>query len=244
MLTNPLHESYPLNTALTVGASLAQIGEFSFILAGLGGGLGLLSVEGQNLILAGALISIALNALAFAAIEPTQAWVRTRSAWARKLDLRDDPLAALPLSTDSRLLAGQVVIVGHGRVGRHISATLDARHIPWVAADSNREVVEALRAAGKAAVSGDATDPLVLVQAHVERAAMLVVTLPDPVASRRMVAIARQLNPQIEAVLRSDTEDEAELLRREQLGTVFVGESELARGMAAHVAGRVAQAAG
>ena len=231
---------YPLNTALTVGASLAQIGEFSFILAGLGVSLGLLTNEGQNLILAGALISIALNALLFACIEPAQAWARARSAWARKLDLRDDPLAALPMSTDRKLLSGQVVIVGYGRIGRHIADVLAERHIPCVVADSNREVVESLRRDGKAAVSGDASDPIVLVQAHITRAAMLVVTTPDPIASRKMVDIARKLNPQIETVLRSDNEDGATLLRREKLGEVFVGEQELARGMASYVAGRVA----
>ena len=235
---------YPLNTALTVGASLAQIGEFSFILASLGLSLGLLGIEAQNLILAGALISIAVNALLFAAIEPAQAWARTHSAWARKLDLRDDPLAALPMSTDRKLLSGQVVIVGFGRIGRHIAATLDTRHIPYVVADSNREVIESLRAAGKAAVSGDASDPIVLVQAHITRAAMLVVTIPDPLASRQMVDIARKLNPDIETVLRSDSEDGAVLLRREKLGEVFVGEQELAKGMAGYVAERMPARAG
>jgi len=235
---------YPLNTALTVGASLAQIGEFSFILASLGLSLGLLGIEAQNLILAGALISIAVNALLFAAIEPAQAWARTHSAWARKLDLRDDPLAALPMSTDRKLLSGQVVIVGFGRIGRHIATTLDARHIPYVVADSNREVIESLRAAGKAAVSGDASDPIVLVQAHITRAAMLVVTTPDPLASRQMVDIARKLNPDIETVLRSDSEDGAVLLRREKLGEVFVGEQELAKGMAGYVAERMPARAG
>jgi monovalent cation:H+ antiporter-2, CPA2 family len=230
---------YPLNTALTVGASLAQIGEFSFILAGLGLGLGLLSSEGQNLILAGALISIALNALLFAAIEPAQAWARARSAWARKLDLRDDPLAALPMSTDRKLLSGQVVLVGYGRVGQHMAAALDKRHTPYVVADSNREVVENLRRAGKAAVTGDASDPIVLVQAHITRAAMLVVTTPDPLASRKMVDIARKLNPEIEVVLRADNEDGAALLRADKLGEVFVSEQELALGMTRYVLGRL-----
>jgi CPA2 family monovalent cation:H+ antiporter-2 len=230
---------YPLNTALTVGASLAQIGEFSFILAGLGLSLGLLSVEGQNLILAGALISIALNSLLFAAIGPAQTWARARSAWARKLDLRDDPLAALPMSTDRKLLSDQVVLVGHGRVGKHIADTLDRSRIHYVVADSNREVVEALRKRGKAAVTGDASDPIVLVQAHITKAAMLVVTIPDPVASRKMVDIARKLNPDIEAVLRSETEDGAALLRKEKIGAVFVAEQELAASMARHVAGRL-----
>lgn len=230
---------YPLNTALTVGASLAQIGEFSFILAGLGLSLGLLTMEGQNLILAGALISIALNSVLFAAIEPAQAWARARSAWARKLDLRDDPLAALPMTTDRKLLSNQVVLVGYGRVGRHIAADLDKRRIPYVVADSNREVVEALRKSGKAAVSGDASDPIVLVQSHITRAAMLVVAIPDPLACRKMVDIAHKLNPDIIAVLRADSEDGASLLRREKLGEVFVSERELAIGMSRYVMSRL-----
>ena len=230
---------YPLNTALTVGASLAQIGEFSFILASLGHDLGLMGREGQNLILAGALISIALNTALFAAIAPAQTWARKHSAWARRLDLRDDPLAALPMSTDYRLLSNQVVVVGFGRVGMQIAAALDERGLPYVVADSNRELVESLRKRGKAAVSGDAADPIVLVQAHITKAAMLVVTTPDPIATRKMVDIARKLNPKIETVLRADTEDGADMLRREKLGEVFVAEQELARSLAGFVAGRM-----
>src|SRR5262245_2028952 len=118
---------YPLNTALTVSASLAQIGEFSFILGGLGAALGLLPAQGQSLILAGALISIALNPLLFSAIGPLQRWLRERSKLARALERRDDPLAELPMSTDRRYLARQVVIVGYGRVGRHIAEALRAQ---------------------------------------------------------------------------------------------------------------------
>ena len=181
----------------------------------------------------------ALNAALFAAIEPAQVWARAHSAWARRLDLRDDPLAALPMSTDRKLLTGQVVLVGYGQVGQHIAAALAERHVPCIVADSNREVVEKLRAAGRAAVSGDASDPIVLVQAHITRAAMLVVTTPDALASRQMVDIARKLNPDIEIVLRSDTEDGAALLRGEKLGEVFVGEEELARGMCGYVTSRM-----
>ncbi|MEK9804592.1 MAG: cation:proton antiporter, partial [Curvibacter sp.] len=95
---------YPLSTALTVGVSLAQIGEFSFILAGMGVALQLMPVEGQSLVLAGALISIALNASLFAAVEPARRWILARSALARRLEQRDDPLAELPMSTDPKLL--------------------------------------------------------------------------------------------------------------------------------------------
>jgi len=226
---------YPLNTALTVGVSLAQIGEFSFILAGLGVALNLMPVEGQSLVLAGALISIAANSALFTAVEPLQAWIRQRSAYARKLEARDDPLAELPATTHASLLAKQVVLVGHGRVGERIAQALREQGIPLVVAEENREIVDALRKDGIAAVSGDASTPEVLIQAHIARAAVLVITIPDTMSVRKMVEIARTLNPGIDVILRTHNKEEAELLRTESLGTVFLGDTELARGMAEHV---------
>ncbi len=234
---------YPLNTALTVGASLAQIGEFSFILAGLGVALELMPREGQSLVLAAALISIAANAALFTAVEPMRRWILARSAFARQLEMRDDPLAELPTSTDQRLLSGQVVLVGYGRVGRRIAQALRDRQLPFVVVDQNRETVDALRRDGVAAVSGDAMTPEVLVQSHVARAAMLVVAIPDAVDVRKMVEIARTLNPGIAVVLRTHSEEEAELLRKESLGAVFLGEHELARGMTSHILSRLQEAA-
>jgi len=231
---------YPLNTALTVAASLAQIGEFSFILAGLGLSLGLLPTEGMSLVLAGALISIALNPFLFAAIEPFRRWVLKRSDLARRLEQRKDPYAELPMSTERKYLEGQVVLVGYGRVGRRVAKALDARGIPYVVAEQNRELVEGLRKKGIVAVSGDATEPAVLIQAHIAEAAMLVVATPDPINVRRMADTARRLNPDIEIVLRTHSEDELQLLRNEKVGTVFFGEEELAKGMASHVLARFA----
>ncbi|WP_343655677.1 YbaL family putative K(+) efflux transporter [Cupriavidus sp.] len=229
---------YPLNTALTVSASLAQIGEFSFILAGLGVTLGLLPEEGMSLILAGALISIALNPLLFAALEPVRRWILARSAIARNLEQRGDPYAELPVTTERKYLQGQVVLVGYGRVGRRIAKAMQERGIPFVIADENRELVESLRKAGFAAVSGNAADPAVLIQAHIAHAAMLVVAVPEPLYVRQMVETARTLNPHVEVVLRTHSEDESKLLRKEGLGTVFYGEEELAKGMSGHVLGR------
>jgi len=226
---------YPLNTVLTVAASLAQIGEFSFILAGLGLSLGLLPAEGMSLVLAGALISIALNPFLFAAIEPFRRWVLKRSELARRLEQRQDPYAELPMSTERKYLEGQVVLVGYGRVGRRIAKALDARGIPYVVADQNRELIEGLRKKGLAAVSGNAGDPAVLIQAHIAEAAMLVVAIPDPLNVRQMADTARTLNPDIEIVLRTHSEDQLLLLRKDKIGTVFLGEEELAKGMTSHV---------
>ncbi len=226
---------YPLNTALTVSASLAQIGEFSFILAALGMSLGLLPELGQNLILAGAIISIAVNPLLFTAIEPLQRWMRERSELARKLESRDDPLATLPMETAHEKLSGQVVLVGYGRVGRRIAGDLTARGVHFVVAEQNRELVERLRAEGIPAVAGNAAEPAVLIQAHITHAALLVIATPDTFHVRRMVEIARMLNPSIKAVVRTHNESEAVLLREDTGGKVFVGEDELASSMTRHV---------
>ena len=223
---------YPLNTALTVSASLAQIGEFSFILAGLGVALGVLPLEGQSLILAGALISIALNPLVFQVVEPAQAWIRTHSKRARDLEKRDDPLAELPADVTSHALTGHVVLVGFGGVGRQLAEALDAQGMPYVIAEQQREAVEALRERGIHVVLGDASDPAVLIQAHVARARMLVIATPDTFQARKMIEIARTLNPHIPVIVRSHSEDEAALLRREQGVDVLVGERELANSMA------------
>jgi len=230
---------YPMNTALTVGASLAQIGEFSFILASLGLKYHLLSSEGRDLILAGAMISIVLNPAVFAAVQPAQRWIRARSELARRLERRADPLAELPMSVDPATLTGHVAIVGYGRVGRRIAEALAERNIPYTIAEENRELVEKLRDENVRAVSGDASDPAVLIQAHVARAAMLVIATPDTVPVRKMVEVARMLNPKIDIVLRTHSDDEARLLREENAGTVFMGEHELARAMTRHVLERM-----
>jgi CPA2 family monovalent cation:H+ antiporter-2 len=226
---------YPLSTALTVGASLAQIGEFSFILVGLGVMYGLLPVEGQSLVLAGALLTIALNPLVFKAVAPVERWIRARPALVRMLERADDPLAALPTTVPQDILTGQVVLVGHGRVGRRIAAALEEHRVPYIAVEQNREIVEQLRERGIPAVFGDAAEPVVLVQAHIARAGMLVVATPDTMDIRKVVQTARSLNPSIEVVLRTHSEQEAVLLEKENIGKVFMGEHELARGMTRHV---------
>ncbi|THK42052.1 Kef family K(+) transporter [Methylophaga sp. SB9B] len=231
---------YPLNTALTVAASLAQIGEFSFILAGLGLTLGLLPQEGMNLVLAGAIISIALNPLLFSVVNPLRKWILMRSFLARRLERRQEPFAELPMSTESKFLKGQVVLVGFGRVGSRVAEALKARDIPFVVAEQNREQVKALRKQGIAAVAGNAAEPAVLIQAHIANAAMLVIATPDPVDVRQMADTARKLNPGIEIVLRTYNAAEAQLLTKDGIGKVFFSEDELAKSITSHITTRFA----
>lgn len=128
--------------------------------------------------------------------------------------------------------------MGYGRVGRRIAQTLSAQGIPYVVAEQNRERVRELREKDIAAVSGDAADPAVLIQAHIAHASMLVIATPDTVSVRRMAEVARTLNPAIEIALRTHSEEEARLSSKENVGMVFFGEHELASAMTRHVLAR------
>lgn len=231
---------YPLNTALTVSASLAQIGEFSFILVGLGAALNLLPQEGVNLVLAAALISISLNHLLFQAIEPLQVWIRARSRLARRLERPDDPLAELPMSVASSELSGHIVLVGYGSVGQLIASSLLEKGETFVVAEQNRELVEKLRAEGIHAVAGDASEPAVLIQAHIARARSLIITTPDALRVRRMLETAKLLNPPVQTVVRSYSEEEDALLQKDIDALVLRGEQALAQSMLQQVLSKAA----
>ncbi|MDI9819141.1 MULTISPECIES: cation:proton antiporter [unclassified Legionella] len=229
---------YPLHSALIVSASLAQIGEFSFILAELAIRLGMFPTEGRNFIVAGALISIAINPLVFKLIDPIHQWLRASTKLARLFDRPDDPLAELPMTTSEKYLAGQVILVGYGRVGKRIASLLSEETIPYVVVDENRELVERLRISGTPAVYGNAADPSVLIQAHIARASMLLIVISDPVYVRQMIKCASTLNPGIETVIRTHNEDEAQLLQKDIVGKVFFAEEEIARNMGFYVLNR------
>ncbi|WP_332605947.1 cation:proton antiporter [Acinetobacter sp. ESBL14] len=230
---------YPINTALTVGASLAQIGEFSFILATLGLSLGLLTADAQNLILAGALFSITLNSFVFSAIEPVQRWIRERSHLARMLERSGDPLAMLPDEVDQAYLRDQVVIIGYGGVGRRISENLMQQNIKVVIAEENREIVEKLREQGIAAVSGEATEPNVLIQAHIQHARLLVISPMDILDIHRIVDISKQLNPEIQVLICAESKEEAVVIREENIGEVFYAKEEMAKNMSHHILSQI-----
>jgi monovalent cation:H+ antiporter-2, CPA2 family len=116
---------------------------------------------------------------------------------------------------------------------------MSEKGIRYVVVEMNREVVEHLREHGIHAVSGDASEAEVLVQAHVARASVLIVAAPDPVKIRKIVEIARTLNPKIECLLRTHSDEEAEFLQQKNLGRVFMGEHELAAAMTDYVLSRM-----
>jgi len=217
---------YPVRTALTVSASLAQIGEFSFILAGLGVTLGLLPAEGRDLILAGALLSITLNPLMFAGIGPITVWLSRQPRLQARLDASTTPELLVPAS-ERHQLSEHAVLIGHGRVGGRIGPVLRKESIPCIVIERDRHVFDALRSAGVPTVYGDASLHGVLAAAHIERARLLVITTPDGFQARRILEIARAANPLINVAVRTHSNAEFEYFQRAQCGHVVMAEREI-----------------
>jgi CPA2 family monovalent cation:H+ antiporter-2 len=231
-----LFRGQPATVALAMGAGIAQVGEFSFILAGLGTQLGILPETAMNLVLAAAIVSISLHSSVRFGVAPLSAWLqRLRPAWAQGGS--DDPLSTLPASTPLQFLTGQVVLVGYEALGTKIAEALLVRAVPFVVVDESSARVEELRERGLPAVRGDAADPAVLIQAHIARAGMLVATTSDAVRDASMIHTARTLNPSVELVFHVDSTEDAERLRREGC-TTFLSEDSLAPAMSDHVAAR------
>ena len=219
---------YPLHTALTISASLAQIGEFSFILAALGVSLGLLPTEAQSLVVAGALLTITLNPFVFGIVNPVWRWLRARQGLAEALERPAGSLTELPPAVNPELLRDHVVIVGHGRVGAPVATELAMHGIPHVIIEQSRETAESLRKRGLPVIYGDAARPEVLEHAHLERARLVIVAQPDAYQARAILALARQLNPNVEVVLRTHSDAEREFLEKHGAARALVGERELA----------------
>ena len=219
-------------TALIVSASLAQIGEFSFILAGLGLSLGLLPSEGKDLILAGALLSITLNPFIFAGSDKLTAWIQRRPKLLRRLEWARRGRGAPPVAAnDDQPLGDHAVIVGFGRVGETIGKAFDIWELPYVVIERDRRLLEELRERGVRAVFGNASAPGILSAAGIEHARLLIIAAPDPYAARRVLDIARELNPDIDTVVRTHSEIELAHLEAEGVGLAVLAERELALGM-------------
>jgi CPA2 family monovalent cation:H+ antiporter-2 len=223
---------YPVTTALTVSASLAQIGEFSFILVGLGATMGLLPPDGMDLVLAGAILSITLNPLVFAGLVRLSRWLRDKPgiiAWLERSDATG--LAALPEREDEAGLDRHAIIVGYGRVGGVVGKALGIEQLPFVVIEQDRRRVEKLRARGVAAIYGDAATPGVLQAARADKARLIVIATPEGFLTRRIIELARELNPEIDIAVRTHSEGEVAHLEREAIGIAIMGERELAFGL-------------
>jgi monovalent cation:H+ antiporter-2, CPA2 family len=244
---------HPVRTGLVVAAGLAQIGEFSFILAELGRSLGLLPQQGYSLVLAGALLSITLNPLLFRAVGPVETWLRRRPRLAALLGGRAAARAARalpPLPSAATAagggggddLAGHAVLCGYGRVGSLVGEALGRQGVPYVAVDQDRRLVEALRRRGIRALYGDAADRALLDQAALDEARLLVVAIPDPLATRHVVEEARRRNPALAVVVRTHSEAERAYLSDGRADEAVLGEHLLAQEIARLALERVGRA--
>jgi CPA2 family monovalent cation:H+ antiporter-2 len=219
---------YAMRTALTISASLAQIGEFSFILAALGISLGLLPREGRDLILAGALLSITLNPFAFATIEPIARWVNERPRLLSLLTREKERKAALPEGIPLSQLRDHAVIVGYGRVGSVVGDALATQGLQFVVVEMNRRLVDTLRERGIMAIYGDATAHGVLDLARIQQARLLVIASPDGFHARRILELARARNQHIATIVRTHSASELAFLASKGVDRAVMGELELA----------------
>jgi CPA2 family monovalent cation:H+ antiporter-2 len=206
---------YPRKTAMTISASLAQIGEFAFMLAQLGVTLGLLSLEGRDVILAGAILSIVINPLLFAALD------RFKPAAARAGSLAEPSLS----------VKDQVILVGYGRVGQIIGAALREKNYPVVVIENDASLIIRLHADGVPAILGQASAAGVLESANVTEARLMISAIPNVFEAGHAITRARALNPSLSIVARAHSD--AEVLHLEQHGAhaVIMGEREIARRM-------------
>lgn len=219
---------YPLKTGLLVSAGLAQIGEFSFILISLGLAYGLLPVEGQNLILAGAMISIALNPVMFRGSRMLYEYAGRKPGLSGFFNMRDDDLAHMTAAEESAL-KDLIILIGWGSMGRHISDNIHQQHIDLVVIDDNRERITELRKQGFHAIAGDATHSETLIDAAIEKAVAVIVAVPDPFAARQIVENVRALKPGIKVIVRAHNEEEYDYFQGQKVDLAVVGQREMGR---------------
>ncbi len=223
---------YPTSTALVISASLAQIGEFSFILAGLGVSLKLMPQTGLDLILAGAIISIMANPFVFQAID----WIKPRlekrvpkpeAETASPVEPPEEATAVL----EPTKLTNHAVVVGYGRVGSHIGEKLDEMSIPYLVIEDRAEVVKQLRARGIEVFFGNAASPELIAAANLASARTLFVAIPESFEAGQIVEQSRKSNPSLEIVARAHSDAEQHNLNRLGANYTIMGEREIAQGM-------------
>jgi CPA2 family monovalent cation:H+ antiporter-2 len=219
---------HPNSTALTISASLAQIGEFSFILVGLGVSLSLMTERARDLVLAGAIISIMLNPLWFALLDRL---LVEKGDQASAGDHDAPPALPLPVSA----LTDHVVLVGHGRVGSVVSRALRQGDTPLLVIEDNAGIIEKLTRDGVEVLTGNAAAPDMLEAANITGARGLLVAIPDAFEGGQIVAKARALNASLPIIARAHSEEEIAHLKYHGATSVIMGEQEIAKAMLAQV---------
>ncbi len=228
---------YSARTALTVALGLAQIGEFSFILSDLARRYHLMPVEGHNVLVAAAILSITLNPFLFRKLPAIEAWLRRRPALWNLLNARAEKrlsAAGIPPEQPSPTGLGnrRAVLVGYGPVGRTIHRVLEESGLAVVVVDMNMDAVSALRGQSKHAIYGDASSGIILEQAGLTTASDLVVTVPDGGQRAAIVTAARALNPNVRIVVRARYLGERAELERQGVSEAVFEEAEAAVAMA------------
>ncbi|HWA50448.1 MAG TPA: YbaL family putative K(+) efflux transporter [Dongiaceae bacterium] len=219
---------YPRRTALVISASLAQIGEFSFILASLGAGLGLLPEQAQDLILAGAILSILINPAAFFIIDRLQARGERATPNAAPADTNKAETAQASAPTSLR---DHCVLVGHGRVGQVISRSCRDAGLACFVIEHRPDLVAQLKADGIEAIDGNAADPQVLTSANLEQARCLFVAVPDSFEAGQVVEQAHKIRPDLNIIVRAHSDAELQHLTRLGATHAVMGERELGLAM-------------
>lgn len=221
---------YPLATALIIAVGLAQIGEFSFILADLGVRLGLLPERARDLILGTSIVSIFANPILFTALERVKPWIERWDAKRAPPPPEEVAEERLPVST----LSGHAVLVGYGRVGRLVCTSLGREGWPLLVIEERAERAEGLRGEGLEVVTGNAAQDRVLKAANLPQAHILLVAIPDIFEGGQIVEQARAANPGLEIIARAHSEAEAQHLMQHGASSVVMGEREIARTMMEH----------
>jgi CPA2 family monovalent cation:H+ antiporter-2 len=218
-------------TALVLAFGLAQIGEFSFILADLGLGLGLLSPGARDVVLATSIVSILVNPLLFAGLARWRPRGHGREAEGAEAA---PPVAEEPLPVTH--LADHAVLIGYGRVGRLVADGLIRRGWPLLVIEDAADSVEQLRGASVEVINGNAADSRVLAAANLARARLLLVAIPNGFEAGQIVEQARAANPGLDIIARAHFDAEVDHLLQHGANSVIMGEREIARSMLAHAA--------
>lgn len=225
---------YPSHVALTLGLSLAQIGEFSFILAGLGVELALLPEAGRDLVLAGAILSILVNPLLFAALDRLTPWLKARE---RTIATQEGRAETPELAATS--LTDHAVLVGHGRVGSLVAQTLQKARQPYLVIEERQVIVEQLRARGVDVIAGNAAQPGLLEAANVASARWLISAIPNPFESGNLIEQAHAINPKLEIIARAHSDAEVDYLKKFGADLIIMGEREIARAISDQILSRI-----